>query len=244
MERTCVLPRLAYVLRLILLRIQEAVQPSMYTPNGAVQEFRYTTTLLSAFNGQNGGIASLQNLDNRGWVASASANVFVANHDTERGGNSLNYQAPSNEYTNAMIFSLAHPYGTPTILSSYQYSSYDAGAPNNSKDHLAWVVYIGTHSSTRCRDVLWERGREWMAVPASVDRHCRHGRLPEQRLWVDRKLDVTTVEPDRVRPRLLRLCHHQQRRLGVVVDVYHSALVWHVLRCDKRRHHFVDLMLW
>jgi hypothetical protein len=143
-----------------------------------------------------------------------------------------------------MIFSLAHPYGTPTILSSYQYSSYDAGAPNNSKDHLAWVVYIGTHSSTRCRDVLWERGREWMAVPASVDRHCRHGRLPEQRLWVDRKLDVTTVEPDRVRPRLLRLCHHQQRRLGVVVDVYHSALVWHVLRCDKRRHHFVDLMLW
>jgi hypothetical protein len=140
MERTCVLFLPALIPRLMFLCLQEAVQASMYTPNGAAQEFRYTTTLMNAFNGQNGGIASLQNLDNRGWVASASANVFVANHDTERSGNSLNYQTPSNEYTNAMVFSLAHPYGTPSILSSYQYSSYDAGAPNNSEDHLARVV--------------------------------------------------------------------------------------------------------
>ena len=33
-----------------------------------------------------------------------------------------------------MIFSLAHPYGTPTILSSYQFSSYDDGAPNGGKN--------------------------------------------------------------------------------------------------------------
>ena len=30
-----------------------------------------------------------------------------------------------------MVFSLAHPYGTPTILSSYTFSDYDQGAPNN-----------------------------------------------------------------------------------------------------------------
>ena len=31
-----------------------------------------------------------------------------------------------------MIFSLAHPYGTPTILSSYEgFTNYDAGAPNS-----------------------------------------------------------------------------------------------------------------
>ena len=29
-----------------------------------------------------------------------------------------------------MVFSLAHPYGTPTILSSFSYSNNDAGAPN------------------------------------------------------------------------------------------------------------------
>jgi hypothetical protein len=103
----------------------------MYTGNGDVQEFRYTTAVMNAFNGQGNGIAGLQNLDSQGWIAGSGANVFVANHDTERGGNSLNYNSPSNEYYNAMIFSLAHPYGTPTILSSYSYSNYDDGAPNN-----------------------------------------------------------------------------------------------------------------
>ena len=44
--------------------------------------FRYTTALKNAFSG--GGISSLQNLDNQGWVPGTSANVFVTNHDTER----------------------------------------------------------------------------------------------------------------------------------------------------------------
>src|SRR6266446_993495 len=44
--------------------------------------FRYTTTFKEAFL-QNS-IATLQNLDNQGWVAGWDANVFVSNHDTER----------------------------------------------------------------------------------------------------------------------------------------------------------------
>jgi hypothetical protein len=102
----------------------------MYTGNGDIQEFRYTSALRDAFGGNN--IATLQNLESKGWVAGSSANVFVANHDTERtSGASLNYSSPNNQYTNAMIFSLAHPYGTPTILSGYTIPSYDGGAPNN-----------------------------------------------------------------------------------------------------------------
>ncbi|KAG8895744.1 hypothetical protein FRC01_012218, partial [Tulasnella sp. 417] len=105
------------------------VQPSQYTGNGDVQEFRYTSALQSAFN--NGNIASLSDIANRGWTASSGANVFVANHDTERGGSSLNYQASNNRYTLALVFSLSFPYGTPTILSGYQFSAYDAGSPNS-----------------------------------------------------------------------------------------------------------------
>lgn len=78
--------------------------------------------------------------------------MFVTNHDTERvcllflasrpifqshfplhkqNGNSLNNNSPNNAYTLAMIFSLAHPYGTPSILSSYSgFTDTDAGAPN------------------------------------------------------------------------------------------------------------------
>ncbi|CAK5270005.1 unnamed protein product [Mycena citricolor] len=108
----------------------EPIQPTEYVTNGDVQEFRYTSALMSAFLG--GGISSLQNLDNRGWVSGSQANIFVANHDTERSNpaTSLNINSPSNTYITATIFSLAHPYGSPTILSSYSFTAYDDGAPN------------------------------------------------------------------------------------------------------------------
>lgn len=41
-----------------------------------------------------------------GWVDSDKANVFVADHDTERDSTSLNYNSANNAYTLAMIFSL------------------------------------------------------------------------------------------------------------------------------------------
>ncbi|KAJ7093290.1 glycoside hydrolase family 13 protein [Mycena belliarum] len=119
-----------YVTQEVIWGAGEAVQPSEYVGNGDVQEFRYTSALKDAFSGANGGIAGLQNLDSRGWISGAQANVFVANHDTERNGASLAPTAPSNTYLTANIFSLAHPYGTPTVLSSYSFGSTDDGAPN------------------------------------------------------------------------------------------------------------------
>ncbi|KAJ7160393.1 glycoside hydrolase [Mycena filopes] len=117
-----------YITQEVIWGSGEPIQPSEYVGNGDVQEFRYTTAVKNAFSG--GGISSLQNLDSMGWVAGTQANVFVANHDTERNGNSLNINSPSNTYITATIFSLAHPYGTPTILSSYSYGTVDDGAPN------------------------------------------------------------------------------------------------------------------
>ncbi|KAJ8089118.1 hypothetical protein PM082_014366 [Marasmius tenuissimus] len=117
-----------YITQEVIFGAGEPITPSEYVNNGDVQEFRYTSTLRDAFLG--GGISGLQNLDNRGWVSGSQANVFVANHDTERGGNSLNSNSPSNTYVTATVFSLAHPYGTPTVLSSYSFSNNDAGGPN------------------------------------------------------------------------------------------------------------------
>ncbi|KAF5376995.1 hypothetical protein D9615_007302 [Tricholomella constricta] len=108
----------------------EPIQPSEYTGNGDVQEFRYTTAIKDAFLGVDGGISNLQYLDGRGWVPGHQANVFVANHDTERNGGSLNFHSPSNTYIIAHVFSLAHPYGTPTVLSSFSFSDHDAGPPS------------------------------------------------------------------------------------------------------------------
>lgn len=117
-----------YITQEVIYGAGEPIQPSEYVGNGDVQEFRYTSALMNSFLG--GGISNLQNLDNNGWVSGSQANVFVANHDTERGGSSLNINSPSNTYILATIFSLAHPYGTPTVLSSYSYSTTDDGGPN------------------------------------------------------------------------------------------------------------------
>ncbi|QRW17464.1 alpha-amylase [Rhizoctonia solani] len=117
-----------YITQEVIFGSGEPILPSEYTGNGDVQEFRYTSAIQSAF--QSGGISSLNGLESRGWIASGGANVFVANHDTERNGASLTYKSGST-YTLAHVFMLAYPYGTPTVLSSYTFSDNDAGSPSN-----------------------------------------------------------------------------------------------------------------
>jgi hypothetical protein len=43
--------------------------------------------------------------------------------------------SPNNGYTLATVFALAYPYGTPTVLSSYQFNSPDDGPPNGGMYH-------------------------------------------------------------------------------------------------------------
>ncbi|KAJ3540767.1 hypothetical protein NMY22_g4158 [Coprinellus aureogranulatus] len=118
-----------YITQEVTYSAGDAVQPSEYTGNGDVQEFRYTAAIKDAF--LNGDISGLRDLGNRGWIASDRANVFVTNHDNERNGGSLTVNSPKNAYVLGYIFSLAHPYGTPTVLSGFSFSNYDQGAPNN-----------------------------------------------------------------------------------------------------------------
>ncbi|KAI0812488.1 glycoside hydrolase superfamily [Irpex lacteus] len=136
----------------------EPITPNQYVGIGDVQEFRYTTTIKNAF--LNGAINGLQNFDNLGWVASNKANVFVTNHDTERNGNALNNYSPSNTYVLALIFSLAHPYGTVSVLSSYSgfNSNSDAGAPNGGTG-----TCTGTGGSNG-----WFCQHRWIAVQGMV----------------------------------------------------------------------------
>ncbi|TFK46334.1 glycoside hydrolase family 13 protein [Heliocybe sulcata] len=134
-----------YITQEVIYGEGEPIQPSEYTTIGDVQEFRYTYSIKDAF--MNSGIANLQNLDDKGWVDGSVANVFVANHDTERvsircispltgsddyeqNGGGLNYKAANNTYILATVFSLAHPYGTPSLLSSYDFTNQDSGGPN------------------------------------------------------------------------------------------------------------------
>ncbi|QRV78353.1 alpha-amylase [Ceratobasidium sp. AG-Ba] len=150
-----------YITQEVIYGDGEQVSPTEYASNGDVQEFRYTVALKNAFRWD--GISNLRGLENFGWISSSGANVFVANHDTERDDHaSLSYKSPSNTYTLAMVFSLAYPYGTPTILSSYAFpdsvEGKKLGAPNHG---------VGT-----CSDFCGTRGwlcqHRWSAVAGMV----------------------------------------------------------------------------
>ena len=106
----------------------EAVQPSEYLGTGDVQEFRYARDLKRVFQNEN--LAHLKNFgEDWGYMASGKSAVFVDNHDTERGGDTLNYKNGS-AYTLAGVFMLAWPYGSPDVHSGYEFTDHDAGPPN------------------------------------------------------------------------------------------------------------------
>ncbi|GAA3788987.1 carbohydrate-binding module family 20 domain-containing protein [Streptomyces coacervatus] len=114
----------------------EAVQPTEYTGNGDVQEFRYAYDLKRVFNNEK--LAYLTNFgEGWGYMSSSVAGVFVDNHDTERNGSTLNYKDGAN-YTLANVFMLAYPYGAPDINSGYEWSDADAGPPNGGTVNACW----------------------------------------------------------------------------------------------------------
>ncbi|MFF0202651.1 alpha-amylase family protein [Streptomyces sp. NPDC005017] len=114
----------------------EAVQPSEYTGNGDVQEFRYAYDLKRVFNNER--LAYLKNFgEGWGYMSSGVSGVFVDNHDTERNGSTLSYKDNAN-YTMANVFMLAWPYGAPDINSGYEFSDIDAGPPNGGQVDACW----------------------------------------------------------------------------------------------------------
>ena len=56
--------------------------------------------------------------------------LYCLDIDKSQSSGTLTSTSPSNAFALASIFSLAHPYGTPTVLSSYSFSNGDAGPPN------------------------------------------------------------------------------------------------------------------
>ena len=104
------------------------VKPEEYFATGNVEDSRYAEGLKLAF-GQ-GGLASLRTYGT-GLTRSDKAKVFVADQDTERAGNTLNYKDGAS-YALADVFMLAWSYGSPQVYSSYQFpdTSTNQGAPN------------------------------------------------------------------------------------------------------------------
>ncbi|MET9956070.1 carbohydrate-binding module family 20 domain-containing protein [Streptomyces sp. NPDC006339] len=131
----------------------EAVSPSEYLGNGDVQEFRYARDLKRVL--QNEKLAYLKNFGEAwGYMPSGQSGVFVDNHDTERGGDTLNYKSGA-PYTLASVFMLAWPYGSPDVHSGYEWTDKDAGAPNG-------------HQVSACYSNGWKCQHAWREIASMV----------------------------------------------------------------------------
>ncbi|MFI9152380.1 carbohydrate-binding module family 20 domain-containing protein [Streptomyces sp. NPDC053367] len=131
----------------------EAVSPNEYLRTGDVQEFRYTTDLKRVFTNEK--LSYLKDFGEAwGYMPSGQSGSMVANHDTERNGSSLNYRDGS-RYTLAHVFMLAHPYGTPSVHSGYEFGSRDDGAPNG-------------HNVSACYTSGWSCQHAWRQIANMV----------------------------------------------------------------------------
>jgi alpha-amylase len=103
--------------------------PEEYTRIGKVVEFQYARELGSEVS--SGYLGDPELADPRpSHVPSASALVFVDDHDTERGDAAVTYRDGA-LYLIANVLMLADEYGTPVVYSGYAFTSRDAGPPSS-----------------------------------------------------------------------------------------------------------------
>lgn len=90
---------------------------------GAITEFMHSYQLSETFRSKRSLHSLLKWGPKHGFVSSEDAVVFVDNQDIQRekaNGIILTYK-DKKPYKMANIFMLAHPYGTPMIMSSYEF---------------------------------------------------------------------------------------------------------------------------
>ncbi|KAJ6469321.1 glycoside hydrolase superfamily [Mycena sanguinolenta] len=149
-----------------------ASNPPMYDTIGDVIEFGAASYVMQAFLGTSGTfMTTVSNLVtpvpmNTAWdlIPSNVANFIMSNQDTERStpSDSLNYLSPNNAYVLGAIFMLGFNYGTPTVYSGYNFSTYDIGAPQDSK---------GNTNPVTCFENGWRCEQEWIAIANMVLYH-------------------------------------------------------------------------
>ncbi|HEY1012076.1 MAG TPA: carbohydrate-binding module family 20 domain-containing protein [Herpetosiphonaceae bacterium] len=123
----------------------EPITAAEYNQNGDVTEFKYSVKVSETF--YSGKLDWLSNWgEGWGFMASDKAVAFVNNHDNQRGhgggGHIVNFK-DGQLHDLANVFMLAHPYGYPQIMSSYNFTNGDQGPP-------AGTVYASGATNPSC----------------------------------------------------------------------------------------------
>jgi alpha-amylase len=151
------LSRPAYLYQEVIYSAGEPITPDEYTGNGDVLEFRYRKDLAKIFNTER--LSYLRTFAEP--LPSGDAVVFTDNHDTQRGSGVLTFR-DNGRYAMANAFMLAWTYGTPKVMSSYEYSSNDEGPPSTSS---------GRTTNTTCFTNRWRCEHQWRVIANMVGFH-------------------------------------------------------------------------
>ncbi|MBV2362409.1 alpha amylase C-terminal domain-containing protein [Streptomonospora sp. NEAU-YY374] len=107
----------------------ESIRPPGYTHLGDVIDERYHDQVGAQI--RDGRLDSVLETVRTGMaVESDQAVVFVDNHDSQRSDPSISYQAMGQRHVLAQALTLAQPYGTPKVMSSYRFESTAQGPPS------------------------------------------------------------------------------------------------------------------
>jgi alpha-amylase len=155
------LSRPAYIVQELISGAGEPIGPGEYAGNGDVHEFRYGRDLGRVFRHEK--LAYLRNFGEAwGYLPSDKAGVFVDNHDTQRAGGDILTHQDNGMYALANAFMLAWPYGTPTVMSSFEFGDPDQGPPSDAS---------GKTRDATCFAGGWRCEHRWQAVANMVGFH-------------------------------------------------------------------------
>ncbi|EHK88249.1 glycosidase [Saccharomonospora azurea SZMC 14600] len=163
------LDRPAYVYQEVLHGDGEPITPEEYLDNGDVYDQRYARDLAKVFNSEK--LAYLRDFGTP--VPSENVVVFVDNHDSQRGDETLTYRDGA-RYSLANAFMLAWPVGTPKINSSYTFDDYDAGPPSDA---------AGNTTDAACDSAAWQCEHDWQPIRNMVAFHNEVGDEPVVQWW-------------------------------------------------------------
>jgi alpha-amylase len=163
------LSRPTYVYQEVIFGAGEPITPEEYTGNGDVKEFRYGTDLARIFNHER--LAYLRTFGSS--LPSDKAVVFTDNHDTQRGGAVLTFR-DNGRYALANAFELAWPYGTPKLMSGYEFDNAEQGPPADA---------AGRTADTTCFINRWRCEHRWRVIANMVGFHNAVRGTPVVNWW-------------------------------------------------------------
>ncbi|CAL8462690.1 g2223 [Coccomyxa elongata] len=159
----------------------DVVGPSSYTSYGQVIEFRWTQMVYEHFTARNLQLLGQEYISTCGHVPGPLAVYFVENHDKQmdcantQSCAALTYKN-GDLYKVAVAHTLAYPFGTPKVMSSYTFNSHDEGAPKQPVYH--------SDGSDNCGRGGWVCQHRFPEIANMIQWRITAGQAPISRYYV------------------------------------------------------------